>query len=54
MILERLDSLLCNIPSMVVWWYQLVLHFVELDDRSEFIGYLVVEDVFLGVYLAFI
>ena len=53
MVLECLDPLLRNIPSMVVWWYQLVLHFIELDDCSEFVGYFVVEDVLLGVYLAF-
>ena len=52
MVLECLDSLLCNVPSMVVWRYQLVLHFIELNDCSEFVGYLVVENVLLGVYLA--
>ena len=52
MVLEFLDSLLCNVLSMVVWRYQLVLHLIELNDCSEFVGYLIVKDVLLGVYLA--
>ena len=54
MVLECLDSLLCNVLSMVMWRYQLVLHLIELNDCSEFVGYLIDEDVLLGVYFALV
>ena len=45
MVLKKLDCLFCRIPSMVVWWDELVLHLVALDSSLEVYRSLVVEDV---------
>jgi hypothetical protein len=40
--LGNLDCFLCNIPPVVVWRYELVLHVVEYDSFFELSGALVV------------